>query len=150
MIGSKMNLLLRLPISRQLLILTVDTGAESSLLRPHKLEEETQVDTGRSSAFIGLGRDNPVRSIGTISTNFQINNLNFPMEFHLMDCELCQSSDGILGNDFLIKYQSIIDYSTNTISFTTKSSENELHENGNPLFKSHDKGGKRKNAYYYE
>lgn len=146
-IGNKMNLLMRLPVSKQLLILTVDTGAETSLLRPHKLNKKTQVDTGRSSAFIGLGRDNPVRSIGTISTDFRINDLIFPIEFHLMDCQLCPGSDGILGNDFLIRYRSIMDFNRNTITFSIKDPHKSLEEGEHSNKKLYNKHNKEENAH---
>lgn len=89
---------------------TVDTGAMSSLIRRNVIKPGTIV-TKDNTEFRGLVKGNHVRAIGKIETSIIIDQIELPHTFYVMRDDINLRNAGIIGADFLRKYNAQIDYS---------------------------------------
>lgn len=103
--------------SNKELQLTIDTGANISILKPEKLDKEILLKTNENTIITGISNDSKLFSMGSTLTNICMNNVVFPHIFHVVHKNVNLKTDGILGNDFLIKFGAVIDFKSNIISF---------------------------------
>ncbi|CAH1709004.1 unnamed protein product [Aphis gossypii] len=90
--------------------ITIDTGANICCIRQELLTNEYTI---MPSAMQLLGADNkPISAIGITKIKININNKNFDVDIHVVKN---LSSLIILGNDFLIKNNALIDFKNNNI-----------------------------------
>lgn len=122
-INREVRVLIRFSISNYILELTVDTGATVSLLKPNKLFGKTSISNNDVITIVGISSSAEITSIGRTFPQLLINNCLFSHPFHIIKDNINLESDGILGNDFLIKYGASINYAYNTIKFHLPSSE---------------------------
>lgn len=90
----------------------VDTGADISIIKTSKLAPGALIDKNFTTNISGIG-ESVVRSIGTIRTGLIIENIILEHTFHIVDDSFNVPSDGILGLDFIRKYNCILDYRKN-------------------------------------
>lgn len=122
-IDREIRILVGFSISDFNLELTVDSGASVSLLRPHKLYSETQISNRDKITIVGISNQSEITTIGRTFPEMLINNCLYSHPFHVVDEDINLNSDGILGNDFLMKYGASISYSDSTMRFYLPSSE---------------------------
>lgn len=106
----------KIAISDQILDLTIDTGAQISTLRPGKLFGEIRVNCDKKIPIIGIAKDLTIFTIGQIETQIYFNEIPFEHEFQIVQDKFNISNDGIIGNDFLMKYGATINYEKNEIT----------------------------------
>lgn len=90
--------------------LLVDTGADISIFKRLSVNPDQIVDFSRATSIKGITED-LTNSLGVANTNIFIQGCTLPHKFHIVDSNVPIPCDGILGRDFLVAYQSIIDYS---------------------------------------
>lgn len=103
--------------------LTVDTGANISLLKPDNLIGSTQLTNNDGIIIMGISTDIQLTTTGRVFPQMLINNCIFSHPFHIVENNFNVNNDGILGSDFLIKYGVTIDYSTNSMQIHLPSTE---------------------------
>ncbi|KAF0684087.1 Uncharacterized protein FWK35_00039306 [Aphis craccivora] len=90
--------------------ITIDTGANICCIRQELLTNEYTITP---STMQLLGADNkPISAVGITKIKININNKNFEIDIHVVKN---LSSLIILGNDFLIKNNALIDFKNNNI-----------------------------------
>lgn len=109
----------------------MDTGANISLLKPDNLFGHTKVSNNDCITITGISSKIQMKTAGRVFPQMNMNNWIFPHPFHILEDEVNVQNDGILGNDFLIKYGAVIDCSTNLIQIYIPSTE--AHYVKNPL-----------------
>lgn len=122
-INREVRALMKFSISDYILELTVDTGATISLLKPNKLHGTTSISNKDVVTIFGISSGTEISTVGRAFPQILINNCIFSHPFHVIEGDINLESDGILGNDFLIKYGASINYSNYTIQFHLPSSE---------------------------
>lgn len=91
----------------------IDTQADISVIKASSIcrnfNWKQNINTYDIINIKGITHDS-IRSFGTISINFRINNGTLPCTFHVVPDNFNIPSDGILGKDFLKNYKCHIDY----------------------------------------
>lgn len=107
-------------ISNQSCKLIIDTAAEISIMKSDKIRSAIINKYNRTS-IIGLSKEKIIRTLGTVRTQINFNGV------------ILEHEDAVLGNDFLKKAHSLINYLTNT--FTVHVIENPIKKHTGPLQK---------------
>lgn len=100
----------------------IDTQADISLVKASAITPNfnwmRKIDSSNVIDIKGITK-NSIRSLGTITINFYIENVVLPCTLHVVPDEFNVPSDGILGKDFIKNYKCNIDYDTMLISINT-------------------------------
>lgn len=98
----------------------IDTGAMASLIKYSHIRRGTQV-VRDETRFCGLIKDQFVTSVGKLATKIRIgSNVTLNHTFFILNDEINLPNDGILGTDFLKKYNAKIDYLHDEMTFQFK------------------------------
>lgn len=89
--------------------LLVDTGADISLFKKKKITPEQLVNRSEASRIKGI-TDGLTNSIGTTKTYIYIGNYTVKHQFHIVSNDFPIPADGIIGRDFITRYQCQLDY----------------------------------------
>lgn len=113
------------------LSLTIDTGAQISLLKTKNIMKETLVNKRESVTIMGIASNAPAKTLGKIHTFLLVNDTKLIFGFHITNLPINLTTDGIIGSDLLTAYNAKIDYANNKIEFSPKeasiSPEKETH-----------------------
>lgn len=96
-------------------VILVDTQADISVLKEKCLNSDAIIDTTEIIDIRGV-TDGITESLGTIESDFFIDNLEIPQTLHVVPDEFNIGADGILGKDFLKNYRCIINYEDMTLT----------------------------------
>lgn len=113
----EIRIMVKISISDQILELTIDTGAQISILKPNKLHGNTRIAVHDKLKIMGIAKEAALFSIGRVTSSIFINEISFKHDFHIINNNFNLQSDGIIGNDFLIKYGALINYIDGSIQF---------------------------------
>lgn len=83
--------------------LIVDTGADVSLIKENILKPITNIYTAQKCILNGI-TEGKSESIGLAHTNVEINGVEIPIDFQVVESNFPFRTNGILGRDFLTKY----------------------------------------------
>lgn len=121
------GILVSLPfsISPQNIKCVIDSAAELSIIRPNKILT-AKINTLKRIQIIGVVKNQTIRSMGTVKTQINFNNLILEHEFHVINQNLNLNADAVIGNDFLVKNNALIDYLDG--SLTVKITKNNTHD----------------------
>lgn len=92
----------------------IDTGAMTSIIKYNDIRKGTMI-TRDSSRFYGLIKDQYVKAVGKVTTNMALNGIVLKHTFYIIQEEINIASNGIIGADFLRKYNAEIQYSKRLI-----------------------------------
>lgn len=92
------------------LLLTVDSGALISVLKPDKLHPKTMIDVSRAITIMGVAENATIESAGVVTGDLEMNGKLFAHEFHVMHESFHAKTDGMVGGDFLFQYGAQLDY----------------------------------------
>lgn len=95
--------------------LLVDTGADISLFKNFKISPKQFINEYNISNIKGI-TDGSTSSLGTTNTQIFINNYAINHSFHIVEQNFPIPADGILGRDFISKYQCQLDYANWTLT----------------------------------
>lgn len=117
LIKSENELQIQLPIQKsdKIFKLSIDTGAQISILYPYKLDPNTIVNVNRSIQIQGIVQNSSTKSEGVIEANIFHDDMILTHEFHLIKGNSTPKIDGILGHDFFDKYKANINYQNNSL-----------------------------------
>lgn len=91
----------------------LDTGASISAIKYKHLVEQNIPFHNKNTEINGLG--GKVQSIGYVYLDLLTHNTTFTHKFYVFKTLPC-SVNGIIGDDFLRKHKSLLDYSNNTLT----------------------------------
>lgn len=97
-------------ISKENMILTIDSGAQISALKPGKIYKDTPVNIKRKTKVSGIVEGQELMSLGVVKAKISLDGAVFDHEFHIMGEDFNIKSDGILGDDFFGKFNADIRY----------------------------------------
>lgn len=117
LVKSENELQVKIPIQRsdKIFKLSIDTGAQISILYPYKLNLDTIVNISRSIQIQGIVQNSSTKSEGVIEANIFHDDMILSHEFHLIKGNSTPKVDGILGHDFFDKYNANINYQNNSL-----------------------------------
>lgn len=116
------------------LIFTVDSGAQISIIKPNNLYKDEIVNNKEKISITGVAKGSKLVTLGTINVNLIVNNFSLFHKFHILNNGFNLKTDGILGMDFLLKFNSKIDLLNKSIKMQLKvNSKNEINTNGNSI-----------------
>lgn len=92
----------------------IDTGASCCIIKREVLPNYVKIDTNEQLPINGIGGG--VYAIGTVTLIISLKRIKFSCRFHVVDGLKLLSTEGILGNDFLMKYGAYIDFESSTLS----------------------------------
>lgn len=127
---------MKLGLSDSVNLLLVDTGADVSILKPGKIFANQIVDTNNKCTITGINKIS-VDTLGSITTSIRLNEETELMhKFQIVHQEFPITADGILGRDFLVKYNCKIDYDTWIlyVNFNAETFEIPIEDNVNGEF----------------
>lgn len=127
---------MKLGLSDSVNLLLVDTGADVSILKPGKIFANQIVDTNNKCTITGINKIS-VDTSGSITTSIRLNEETELMhKFQIVHQEFPITADGILGRDFLVKYNCKIDYDTWIlyVNFNAETFEIPIEDNVNGEF----------------
>lgn len=102
--------------------LLVDSGAQLSLLKLKCIKNRHLIDTNSTLMFKGVINGVKSTTYGIINSGIYINKIFFPHNFHVMRDDIgISNTDGVMGSDFLNKYEAVIDYNQKEIRLATPS-----------------------------
>lgn len=90
-------------------IYLLDTGATISILKINKLMPNSFINKNFKCKISGIS-DSHVTSYGISKKNLYIDNIVLEHQFHIVDTHFPVPACGILGLDFITKYNCILDY----------------------------------------
>lgn len=102
--------------SNNKLSLTIDTGAQFSILKAEKLTPNCIIKRGEKVCLIGITRDKPIETLGKIYTSILFDNKSLVFGFQVVDKSLNLETDGIIGSDSLSHFSAKMDFATNTLA----------------------------------
>lgn len=105
----------KIQISNDILDLTIDTGAQISTLKPCKLLHDTEVNCDKKMPIVGIAKDLTIFTLGQVETQIYFNNIPFEHSFQIVQNGFNIPNDGIIGNDFLMKFGATINYERNEL-----------------------------------
>lgn len=89
-------------------IFLIDSGSQVSLIKAKKIYD-AKIDTSKAIEIIGIADNKTLRSLGMTQAYLKFENNLVSHAFHVMNDNIFLRPDGIIGADFLIKYNTIID-----------------------------------------
>lgn len=110
------------------IVLTVDTGAQISLLKTEKLRKDSIIRKKEKVRIIGISKDKPIQSLGKLYTYIEIENIKLNFGFHITNEPINLNTDGIIGSDLLTYFAANINYRDNTLELMNVSEEKEKAE----------------------
>lgn len=116
--NKEIRVILNLSIATKTITLTIDTGAQLSLLKSDIIHPKTIYFPDRKAQLIGIsGIEHKVETLGLAYGSFKINNIDVQHQFQIYDTKhKIVNTDGILGLDFLEKYAANIDLFEETLT----------------------------------
>lgn len=113
------EILISLPtsLSDQNLTFCIDTGAQISIIKPNKILD-AKIDTHKKINITGVAQNAKLQSLGMVKSLLYCPENSIPHDFHVLNKNFSIKSDGILGNDFLIKARAQINIANGTISIS--------------------------------
>lgn len=131
---------LQASIANKELTMLIDTGATISLLSAEVITHGKIINTSKALKLIGINGDkNGIMSMGLMKSKLNINNEKIDHEFQIVDKRVNMTVDGIIGADFIEKYEVILDAMNGSMSILLP----ENHEAYN-RFKEHAKANNKK------
>jgi hypothetical protein len=101
------------------LLLLLDTGAEVSVVKSHKLIGSTRFDPQQAVKLKSVD-GSIVETHEVVNANIREGELEIPMQFQLINKQVDIEGDGILGKDFLQNMKAQICYGNRTVKFKWK------------------------------
>lgn len=98
------------------------------------LPEKNLINTQKKHSIKGVVPNTQTTTHGSIILSFMIENTQIQHTFSVVQDDIVIGTDGVLGNDFLRKYNCIIDYNTRELKI--KSPEHNLNKKINECFKN--------------
>lgn len=93
----------------------LDSGAETSVIQQISLPPDTQVDSSKRCKFSGISAGH-IWSLGSAKLNLNLDNsVTVEQNFQIIE-SLPIDVDAIIGDDFLKKFNCLIDYGNRTLS----------------------------------
>ncbi len=96
-------------ISGNLNTYLLDTGANISTLKESALPDKALINVNNKCKINGIV-EGLVQTLGSIDTNLSIDGIQFKHQFQVVDNNFPVPSDGIIGLDFIKKYNCILDF----------------------------------------
>lgn len=109
LVENEMIIQFRSPNALIPLIFTVDSGAQISLIKPNNLYKDEIVNNKEKISITGVAKGSKLITLGTININLIVNNFSLFHKFHILNNGFNLKTDGILGMDFLLKFNNKID-----------------------------------------
>lgn len=103
---------LNISITDRPIKLLIDTGAAISVLKENVLNSIVRVNDNNIINITGIGNTN-TSTIGTVDAEIYLNNVSCRHTFHVVYNNFSIPCDGILGLDFIKKFDCEINYSEN-------------------------------------
>lgn len=117
-----------LSIAKRKIQMTIDTGAALTLISESVIIPGTELNTEKAVNLIGInGETNRLKSLGTVKATFYINKYGLEHEFQVVDKSVNFNADGLLGYDFMKKFQAKLDLKENVMELSSEMEE-EKHE----------------------
>lgn len=93
----------------------VDTGADVSIFKRTNVHPDQMLDVSNPIKIKGI-TNGQTSSIGLTNTIILVNGHELEHKFHIVNSDFPIPADGILGRDFLTKYNCNIDYADWTLT----------------------------------
>lgn len=106
--NNEIFLVLPTSVSERKLVFLIDTGSQISILKAEKILD-AKINTNKSIEIVGIASNNTIHSLGITKALLTCNDLIIAHEFHVMHENVFLRPDGIIGADFLLKYNATID-----------------------------------------
>lgn len=121
--------------SERKLVFLVDTGSQISILKAEKILD-AKIDTKKSIEIMGIANNKTIQSLGVTKTSLTCNNVIIIHDFHVMHENVFLKTDGILGADFLLKYNAKIDTAEAMVQLKLPPRQTEIEENNTKCISS--------------
>lgn len=118
--NNEIFLVLLTSITEKKLVFLVDTGSQISILKAEKILD-AKIDTRKAIEIMGIANNKTIKSLGVTKASLNCNNTMICHDFHVMHENAFLRTDGILGADFLLKYNTNIDIAKATICLNLSS-----------------------------
>lgn len=107
------------------ILFLIDTGSDVSLVKLDSLSPQTKVNTDNKIFIRGItGKEEP--TLGSISEGVVVCDNIYTHEFHVIPSAIPLETSGIIGKDFLQKYNIGIDFKNNSLCFPTEDKTGEI------------------------
>lgn len=111
----------------------VDSGAQMSFLRADKIKNKNLINQNRIIKISGAVAGARVCTVGDMEGGIIINKVKYVADFQVVDKMINLRTDGVIGHDFLTKFNCKIDYENNTLDIlspiTKENISNSIPEN---------------------
>lgn len=121
-------LVLPTSVSSKKLVFLIDTGSQISIIKAEEILD-ARIDTKRAIEIIGIANDKTIQSLGVTKALLTCNDSIFAHDFHVMHENVFLRPDGILGADFLIKFNAKIDMAAANIQLRLPPTQSGIKEN---------------------
>lgn len=98
----------------------IDSGADVCLIKLSNLKGDTQVFEDNCITLKGIDHNNlnPIKTIGYSYLNIKLQDKIISHKFHIVQDNFPISFNGLLGNDFLTRFNCIVDYENHCFSIS--------------------------------
>lgn len=103
--------------------LIIDTGSEISLLKANALNPKTKCFPQHKVGVMGISNSSKIQTIGLTQAEMTAGEVQIKHKFQVVSSEINFDTDGILGIDFLQKYNAIIDLSAQKLILCINATE---------------------------
>lgn len=116
--NSEMRLLLCVTIAKHPVNLLLDTGAQASVLRGRVIHPDAMYFPRASTVLTGVTSHNGYKSVGLTFGAIIVNDINFQHQFQIVSDDFHLDADGIIGCDFLVRYNCTIDVAAGVLKIS--------------------------------
>lgn len=116
--GSDLVIEVEFSVCKTRVRLLVDTGAHASIIAAKHIKSNVLYYPKIRYCLIGInGPTSQIKTLGATYGNIVISNIELNHQFQIAGEDIHLEYDGIVGNDFLLKYGAVINMHAKTISF---------------------------------
>lgn len=116
--GADLVIHLEFSVCKTPVTLLIDTGAHASIIASKHIKSNVLYYPCIKYCLVGInGPSNQVKTLGATYGNIVVSHVKMNHQFQIAGDEIHLEYDGIIGNDFLSKYGSIIDIHSEKITF---------------------------------
>lgn len=125
-IDNELRVNTKINASNSTLTLTIDTGAQISILKANKLYTNSKIKKKEKAQIIGISKDKTIVTLGKIYASIIIGKNLLNYGFHVISDAINLDTDGIIGSDLLEYFGARINYLTDTVELFNTLQNGEL------------------------
>lgn len=126
--GTKIRISVKFTSAYREVEFLIDSGATLSVINGRALQTYTVFYPKAKMTMLGISPHDEIPTLGLTFGCLQLNGIDFPHEFQVVDDRVRMTTDGLLGCDFLLRYGALMDFGKSNLTLCTPFQVLQNHE----------------------